>query len=353
MTAVVEKRDSQNCSVLVRCLVCYTYNYNQCSGFQQSKSSIDTFLVDLSSSSATASDDLRSPVSSKAKSPPNQTNSFPMLGGCMKCHLLENIWICLVCGCTGCGRYTSQHAFDHFSVTRHAYALELVSGRIWDYMHDEFVHYENNSSAFGGILNQFTQYSKLSDFQGVLVSDRSNPPIVPSGAKALHSIIIEEEEPSLSLGKILISEEHLMEQQRLRQNVLTNDTLGKMDVISIQYEKLIEIQLQDQRLHYEKLLARETVKAMEYSMDKHRSRQTNFQNSENVTVAASHGDELLFDAELDKEFQEMEDMKLVTSQVEQELKAFLDEMKIIVGENKSWKKENEILLNEQKIKVNS
>ena len=33
---------------------------------------------------------------------------------CNVCGLRENLWTCLQCGYTGCGRYTSQHAKKHF-----------------------------------------------------------------------------------------------------------------------------------------------------------------------------------------------------------------------------------------------
>jgi len=36
---------------------------------------------------------------------------------CEQCGLRGNLWVCLVCGYTGCGRYTSQHAKGHFHDT--------------------------------------------------------------------------------------------------------------------------------------------------------------------------------------------------------------------------------------------
>ena len=61
---------------------------------------------------------------------------------CLSCGLRQNVWICLSCGHGGCGRYTYQHAQDHYRSTKHPFSLELVTGRIWDYFHDSFIHHE-------------------------------------------------------------------------------------------------------------------------------------------------------------------------------------------------------------------
>jgi Zn-finger in ubiquitin-hydrolases and other protein/BRCA1-associated protein 2/Ring finger domain len=59
---------------------------------------------------------------------------------CEQCRALEDLWICLVCGNVGCGRYSGGHAVDHFEQTDHSYALDVNTRRVWDYVEDEFVH---------------------------------------------------------------------------------------------------------------------------------------------------------------------------------------------------------------------
>uniref|UniRef100_A0A8C4WUR0 BRCA1 associated protein n=1 Tax=Eptatretus burgeri TaxID=7764 RepID=A0A8C4WUR0_EPTBU len=59
---------------------------------------------------------------------------------CFVCGVQENLWICLVCGHIGCGRYESRHAHQHFEETQHTYALQLCSQRVWDYAGDNYVH---------------------------------------------------------------------------------------------------------------------------------------------------------------------------------------------------------------------
>jgi BRCA1-associated protein len=59
---------------------------------------------------------------------------------CMECEGTEALWICLICGHVGCGRYQGGHAATHYRSTNHTYALQLGTNRVWDYAGDNFVH---------------------------------------------------------------------------------------------------------------------------------------------------------------------------------------------------------------------
>lgn len=59
---------------------------------------------------------------------------------CGVCHTDLNLWACLICGSVGCGRYDGAHAFDHWKQTAHAFAMDLTSQRVWDYVGDAYVH---------------------------------------------------------------------------------------------------------------------------------------------------------------------------------------------------------------------
>ncbi|EGG08381.1 uncharacterized protein MELLADRAFT_84903 [Melampsora larici-populina 98AG31] len=59
---------------------------------------------------------------------------------CAACGSEANLWICLICGHVGCGRYQGGHAYRHFEESAHLYALELGSQRVWDYVGDNYVH---------------------------------------------------------------------------------------------------------------------------------------------------------------------------------------------------------------------
>lgn len=59
---------------------------------------------------------------------------------CAVCKSKENLWVCLICGNIGCGRYVGAHAHDHYKETSHLYSLEIDTQRVWDYAGDGYVH---------------------------------------------------------------------------------------------------------------------------------------------------------------------------------------------------------------------
>ncbi|KAL9097126.1 MAG: hypothetical protein Q9165_000552 [Trypethelium subeluteriae] len=59
---------------------------------------------------------------------------------CSVCGTTANLWICLICGNVGCGRYDSAHAFAHYEATSHSYAMDVVTQHVWDYAGDGYVH---------------------------------------------------------------------------------------------------------------------------------------------------------------------------------------------------------------------
>lgn len=69
-----------------------------------------------------------------------QTPELMQSSVCMECEGNEELWICLICGHVGCGRYQGGHAASHYRSTNHTYALQIGSNRVWDYLGDNFVH---------------------------------------------------------------------------------------------------------------------------------------------------------------------------------------------------------------------
>eukprot|EP00434_Breviolum_minutum_P002897 symbB.v1.2.002547.t1/scaffold103.1/size331058/12 len=59
---------------------------------------------------------------------------------CECCSKQDELWVCLICGHLGCGRYQDAHAKDHATENRHRFCYQLETGRIWDYASDVFVH---------------------------------------------------------------------------------------------------------------------------------------------------------------------------------------------------------------------
>ncbi|CAN6449965.1 unnamed protein product [Victoria cruziana] len=64
----------------------------------------------------------------------------PEKSRCSICDTSENLWMCVLCGFVGCGRYREGHAIRHWKETQHCYALELETQRVWDYVGDNYVH---------------------------------------------------------------------------------------------------------------------------------------------------------------------------------------------------------------------
>lgn len=69
-----------------------------------------------------------------------QTPELTQSSVCMECEGTEALWICLICGHVGCGRYQGAHAASHHRNTNHTYALQIGTNRVWDYAGDNFVH---------------------------------------------------------------------------------------------------------------------------------------------------------------------------------------------------------------------
>jgi len=85
--------------------------------------------------------------SSSAAPQPSNT-----LSACTDCGTTTNLWICLICGNVGCGRYGRGHAQAHFNLTTHLYALELETQRVWDYAGDGYVHRLIQNRADGKVV---------------------------------------------------------------------------------------------------------------------------------------------------------------------------------------------------------
>jgi BRCA1-associated protein len=78
--------------------------------------------------------------SNSGRTIPFSTSQNASLSTCSSCDSTTNLWICLICGNVGCGRYGRAHAHQHYTQTTHLYALELETQRVWDYAGDGYVH---------------------------------------------------------------------------------------------------------------------------------------------------------------------------------------------------------------------
>lgn len=71
---------------------------------------------------------------------------------CLECSAKESLWICLICGHIGCGRYLQGHAYQHYLDTHHCYSMQLGNNSVWDYVGDNFVHRILQNKADGKLV---------------------------------------------------------------------------------------------------------------------------------------------------------------------------------------------------------
>eukprot|EP01024_Parvocaulis_polyphysoides_P011759 TRINITY_DN14136_c0_g1_i2.p1 TRINITY_DN14136_c0_g1~~TRINITY_DN14136_c0_g1_i2.p1 ORF type:complete len:380 (-),score=46.42 TRINITY_DN14136_c0_g1_i2:42-1181(-) len=138
---------------------------------------------------------------------------------CAECGVNQGLWICLICGHVGCGRYASGHAKEHWRETQHCYAMEMHSGRAWDYVGDNYVHRLIQTSVEGKMVE------------------------VPHTAAGRESEIHQ----ASSLNQEQIQERDKMEDAMMD---------SKLDFLSQEYNHLLVTQLDAQREYFEGLLAK-------------------------------------------------------------------------------------------------
>ncbi|KAK7031397.1 RING finger protein ETP1 [Favolaschia claudopus] len=100
-------------------------------------------------------------TASSPRSIPFANPSAPTLSACSACQSTTNLWICLICGNIGCGRYGRAHAQAHYQTTTHLYALELETQRVWDYAGDGYVHRLIQNKADGKLVELPSASSSL------------------------------------------------------------------------------------------------------------------------------------------------------------------------------------------------
>ncbi|KAI8982966.1 hypothetical protein BDB01DRAFT_723314, partial [Pilobolus umbonatus] len=138
---------------------------------------------------------------------------------CFECASTDSLWICMICGHIGCGRYQDAHAYDHYMDTKHLYALEIETQRIWDYVGDGYIHR----------LIQNTIDGALVELPGAR-STRDNKMISSGSNRSNH---------------------HSMSSVNT-QGVA--DSQGKLDAVSFDYTHMLISQLDSQRVYFEEQL---------------------------------------------------------------------------------------------------
>ncbi|KAL7924623.1 zf-UBP domain-containing protein [Trichoderma austrokoningii] len=133
---------------------------------------------------------------------------------CSVCDCVDDLWICLICGYVGCGRYKGGHAKDHWKDTAHCFALELETQYVWDYAGDMWVHR--------------------------LIRDKGDGKVVELPMRSNDTANSEGEEDDVI-------------------------PRAKLQTIGLEYTHLITSQLESQRAYYEEMINKMADKASKFS----------------------------------------------------------------------------------------
>ncbi|TPX43054.1 hypothetical protein SeMB42_g04875, partial [Synchytrium endobioticum] len=157
---------------------------------------------------------------------------------CAQCSATGDLWICLLCGNIGCGRYRRAHAREHFQSSQHLYALELETQRVWDYAGDGYVHRLIQNRADGKLVEL--------------------PP--PTGSSR-HG--------SLANDLSRMDATQLGDRQNNDSNSIPGDGNDKsIDAVGVEYGYLLATQLESQRIWYEVQLNDITRESAEVERDR-------------------------------------------------------------------------------------
>lgn len=140
---------------------------------------------------------------------------------CNNCNCTDDLWICLICGNVGCGRYNGGHAKEHWKTTAHSFSLELETQHVWDYAGDMWVHRLIRDKGDGKIVE--------------LPRNNGN-----------------DQRPTAPGGGGVASQDDVVPR-------------AKLDSIGMEYTHLLTSQLESQRLYFEEMVNKAADKAAKAS----------------------------------------------------------------------------------------
>lgn len=161
-------------------------------------------------------------------------NPHESVTSCEVCGVKPNLWLCLVCGHTGCGRYEGEHAIAHYRSSGHTYAIELSSQRVWDYTGDGYVHRLIHNKADGKVIEL---PDPISQYRYSSVSS-------PSSSLSHNNVL------TTVNGAGTTRPRYAPDTDTVHGDI----TREKIDSIAFEYTLLLTHQLESQRTYFESML---------------------------------------------------------------------------------------------------
>lgn len=95
---------------------------------------------------------------------------------CETCDADSDIWVCLICGKIGCGRYVATHSFYHFLQSGHRFSICTQTENLWDYVNDAFAHnVESSEKLETNIESNFDNiFQETKDYYDRVIQDQLN-----------------------------------------------------------------------------------------------------------------------------------------------------------------------------------
>lgn len=152
---------------------------------------------------------------------------------CATCSATKNLWVCLICGNVGCGRYNSKHAIQHYDTTSHCFAMDLKTQRVWDYAGDNYVHRLVQNEVDGKLVEVSTSINE-SNTAGHTFIDHARSSSSGGGDEGPSAV-------SKGCGDLTMAEQFLRNKE-----------------YHLEYVQVLVSQLESQREYYEGKLAEET-----------------------------------------------------------------------------------------------
>lgn len=228
---------------------------------------------------------------------------------CTLCETTDDLWVCLICATVGCGRYKKGCAKQHFIESGHIYSLEvslrddavqyvyhncsrcthprvspqLETSRVWDYIHDGYVHRLIQNRADGKLVelpssSESTPSRRRPRARASRAADRRqrerDRQIGASGSStsgagagaAAGQDDGDEDEYSDDDDYDEQDEDYLDKCDAEKSDGKLGSSQDKLEAISLEYQYLLLSQLESQRAYYE-----EQVRRLQTDLDEVRS----------------------------------------------------------------------------------